>query len=360
MKHLGSLPDMLDFLCHDFICMTCHVDKLGNTPYHAFYGLDSNHKDLHSWVPALPIPITLSVEYSLSMSAHVSSASTLILHFYLQGLKNRTLLPYLLELALQEYIPLVSLQMIDQEYNFDKHTANVNKWVEDVFSYNRVVVFITTHAHDETGDHSGGPGFSSDPYNVLNGLFPKPLHQAFKDRTAFDLTSNPRVHAHEAIAFLSLGLIPSLTNGFWLNFAFRVIIEGTSLGDALPYMLSATSMSQYVRHTNLLYVKIPDSNTKPVICSEYVWTHPDSGHSDDGSLPTGLNVDASTAMEAQSGLPPSPEADTYSFARVSLLKAINPIDGFNQGIQQSAGWAKWMVKTDQSVILELGHDMASL
>lgn len=33
-KHLGTLPNMLDFASHDFICMACHVDKLGHTPYH--------------------------------------------------------------------------------------------------------------------------------------------------------------------------------------------------------------------------------------------------------------------------------------------------------------------------------------
>ncbi|KZP26989.1 hypothetical protein FIBSPDRAFT_886886 [Athelia psychrophila] len=180
--------------------------------------------------------------------------------------------------------------MIDQEYNFtasiDKHTANVNKWVDDVSSYDRVVVFITTHAHDETGDLYGGPGFSSDPYGVLNGLFPKSLRRAFKDGSVYlnflvcggfaeTLSSRMvlfkaarQLHAHEAIAFSSPGLIPSLTNGFWLDFAFRFMIKGASLGDALPYMLSATSTSQFVRHTNLLYVKIPESNTEPVVCSE--------------------------------------------------------------------------------------------
>ncbi|KZP29243.1 hypothetical protein FIBSPDRAFT_885024 [Athelia psychrophila] len=284
--------------------MACHVDKLGNTPYRAFYGLDSNRKDLHSWVPALPIPITLSAEYSLSMTAHVSSASTLILHFYLEGLKNRSLPP------------------------MDKHTANVNKWVDDV----SIVVFITTHAHDETGDLYGGPGFSSDPYDVLNGLFPKSLRRAFKDRSVYlnflvcggfaeTLSSRMalfkaarRLHAHEAIAFSSPGLIPSLTNGFWLDFAFRVMIEGASLGHALPYMLSATSTSQFVRHTNLLYVKIPDSNTEP------------------GRTIKGNQCDHELSVQ--------------------------PMDGFKAfGIPQDG--ARWMVKTDRSVILELGRDTAA-
>ncbi|KZP26988.1 hypothetical protein FIBSPDRAFT_948951 [Athelia psychrophila] len=262
----------------------------------------------------------------------------------------------------------------------DKHTANVNKWVDDV----SVVVFITTHAHDETGDLYGGPGFSSDPYDVLNGLFPKSLRRAFKDRSVylnflvcggFAETPSSRMalfkaarqlHAHEAIAFSSPGLIPSLTNGFWLDFAFRVMIEGASLGHALPYMLSATSTSQFVRHTNLLYVKIPDSNTEPVVCSEYVWTHP-------RFRPFGRRLPANCSQcgcinSYGSPIRLTPKSGSrYIFVCQGLTiegnrcdheLSVQPMDGFKAFGNPQDG-ARWMVKTDRSVILELGRDTAS-
>ncbi|KZP05417.1 hypothetical protein FIBSPDRAFT_967284 [Athelia psychrophila] len=84
-----------------------------------------------------------------------------------------------------------------------------------------------------------------------------------------------KVHANEAIAFSSPGLIPTLTNVFWLDFAIRVLIEGYSLDKALPYMLTATSTSSFVRHTNLLYVRISTSQPKAALSSEFVWTHPE-------------------------------------------------------------------------------------
>ncbi|KZP07463.1 hypothetical protein FIBSPDRAFT_902048 [Athelia psychrophila] len=162
---------VLRWVCNPATVRPMHKGyKLGHTPYRAFYGLDSNRKDLHSWVPALPTPITLSGEYSLGRRAHVSNTSTLILHFCLEGLQNPSLPPHLLNLSLQEYLTPPLLRLLEQRYDFtegvDEHTANVKEWVRDVYSYDRVVVFITTHAHDITGDLYGGPEFSSDPYQV--------------------------------------------------------------------------------------------------------------------------------------------------------------------------------------------------
>ena len=60
-----------------------------------------------------------------------------------------------------------------------------------------------------------------------------------------------------------------------MDFATRVLVEGSSLDQAMPYMLAATSMSTFVRHTNLLHGHIFLDTDQPVICSEYIWTHPE-------------------------------------------------------------------------------------
>lgn len=84
-----------------------------------------------------------------------------------------------------------------------------------------------------------------------------------------------RIHATEAIAFSSPKLVPSLTNPFWLEFSQRVLVEGFPLQQALTHMLATTSTSPFVRHTNLLYARIPQLTTEPVVCYDYVWTHPE-------------------------------------------------------------------------------------
>ncbi|KZP30364.1 hypothetical protein FIBSPDRAFT_884274 [Athelia psychrophila] len=59
-----------------------------------------------------------------------------------------------------------------------EHEANMSKWLKHVSSYDRVVVFITTHVHDTTSNLYGGP-------EVLTALFLSTLRKAFKDRTIY-------------------------------------------------------------------------------------------------------------------------------------------------------------------------------
>lgn len=182
----------------------------------------------------------------------------------------------------------------------------------------------------------------------------------------FGLTSNLRVHADEAIAFSSPGLIPTLTNGFWLDFVMRVLIEGASLHDALPYMLTATSTSPFVRHTNLLYAQIPDSNIKPVLSFEYVWTHPKL-------RPFGRRLPANCSHCGCINSYGSPikltprSGSTYIFAcqghtiegnRCGHELSVQPMDGFKTFGNPQDG-ARWMVRTDDTVVLELGRDAAA-
>ncbi|KZP34059.1 hypothetical protein FIBSPDRAFT_881511 [Athelia psychrophila] len=384
--------------------------------HEAFYGLNSNPEDPHSWVPALPQYISLVADYSLSKQAHISNTSTLILHLCLQGIQSRSLpvtsrqmgsfpkrlskwhlfktkrksleklprtnganyillgllriesmvargggqlvtLPlYLLQLALQEYISAPSLGFIEQVYDF---TNGIDE--PKPISYDRVVVFITTHAHDTTGDLYGGPEFSALPYDVLTALFPSALRKAFKNRTIYlnflvcggfaDTDSSRmalykaahKVHANEAIAFLSPGLIPTLTNVFWLDFTIRVLIEGYSLDKALPYMLTATSTSSFVRHTNLLYVRISTSQPKAALSSEFVWTHPEL-------RPFGRRLPANCAECGCIDTFGSPIKLTPKAGSKCLHElAVEPMEGFETyGKSQNGSW--WMVRTANTIL----------
>ncbi|KAF7967229.1 hypothetical protein HWV62_35107 [Athelia sp. TMB] len=250
------------------------LEKAGDN-HEAFYLPHSASSDPKTWIPSISKPIFLHAQYSMSKTAHVSNKSTLILHFYLEGIRNASLPPYLVELTLREYLTPSSLRLIAQKYNFtdgiEEHAANVNTWAEAVRYFDNIVIFLTTHAHDDTGDLYGGPDFSADPYEVLKGIFTPGLRKAMKGKHVYlnflvcgGFADTPgsrmalfkaarRMHATEAIAFSAPGLVPTLTNSFWLEFANRVLVEAAPLRNALPYILSASSTSQFPRHTNLLY-----------------------------------------------------------------------------------------------------------
>lgn len=166
-----------------------------------------------------------------------------------------------------------------------------------------------------------------------------------------------RIHATEAIAFSSAKLIPVLTNTFWLEFANRVLVEGFSLQQALPYMLSASSTSTVVRHTNLIYVRIPTGKQQPVVCTDFIWTHPEF-------RPFGRHLPAncpSCACIASFGRPIrlTPKGGSkYVFVcngrnthgePCEHELTVQPMEGF-QPYGQAQNGARWMSKVESLVI----------
>lgn len=160
------------------------------------------------------------------------------------------------------------------------------------------------------------------------------------------------MNANEALAFSSPGLIPTLTNGFWLDFSHRVLVENFRLKDAIPQLLAATSTAPFVRHTNLLYVRIPSSKDKPVISSEYIWSHPDF-------RPFGRRLPANCpkcgCMDSfGSAIKLTPRTGTkYIFScsgkdisgqQCTGELVAEPMEGF-EPFGQSQNGARWMVKT---------------
>lgn len=127
-------------------------------------------------------------------------------------------------------------------------------------------------------------------------------------------------------------------------------------------MLTATSTSSFVRHTNLLYVQIPDSNIKPVLSFEYVWTHPKL-------RPFGRRLPANCAQcgcinSFGSPVRLTPKTGSkYIFicqghnieGKSCLYElAVEPMEGF-KAFGKAQDGARWMVRVDDTVILELGH-----
>lgn len=122
-------------------------------------------------------------------------------------------------------------------------------------------------------------------------------------------------------------------------------------------MLAATSTSSFVRHTNLLYVRIPSSSAEPITCCELVWTHPEL-------RPFGRRLPANCGECGciDSFGPPiklTPKNGTkYVFVcqgrnidGIHCLHelAVEPMDGF-EPYGQSQNGARWMIRTESTVI----------
>lgn len=166
-----------------------------------------------------------------------------------------------------------------------------------------------------------------------------------------------RVNADEALAFSSPGLIPALINGFYLDFANRVLVENFRLKDAIPQLLAATSTAAFVRHTNLLYVRIPRSKDKLVISSEYIWSHPDlrpfgrrlpancakCGCMDSFGRPIKLTPGTGTKYIF------SCSGQDISGQQCTCELVAEPMEGF-EPFGQSHNRARWMVKTVSTVV----------
>ena len=75
------------------------------------------------------------------------------------------------------------------------------------------------------------------------------------------------------MAFSALQLQFSLTCPFFLDYAQRVLVEGYSLHTDFKALLTATSQSNFARHTNLMYFQRQAGSLKLEV-SEFNFSHP--------------------------------------------------------------------------------------
>lgn len=88
----------------------------------------------------------------------------------------------------------------------------------------------------------------------------------------FDSNFCLRMKLDELVAFSAPQLQTSLTCGFFLDYAQRVLIEGYTLESDFKSLLVATSQSNFARHTNLVYFRRQDRSK--VNALEFTFTHP--------------------------------------------------------------------------------------
>ena len=75
------------------------------------------------------------------------------------------------------------------------------------------------------------------------------------------------------VAFTAEEFHASLITPFFIDFTFRVLIEGYDFNTSITHMLSATSQSHVARHTNVVHMRL-NTQTPTVDSTLYVFTHP--------------------------------------------------------------------------------------
>lgn len=216
------------------------------------------------------------------------------------------------------------------EYAGERATAVSNSATRCIYftyfrrtAYSRLVIFITNHSHDITGDLYIGPNVSApvkyvslpisflmNSTNVLqfmNALFPSALKRyvrsipctmfllccgavvresvSFSELTGFVqswaclnffwwtyLIEADSVSVNDLVAFSAPEFHAGLTVGFFVDYAQRVLIEGFSLRPSFKQILTATSQSALGRHTNIVHVH-RDAETSAFLAWAYVFTH---------------------------------------------------------------------------------------
>jgi hypothetical protein len=75
------------------------------------------------------------------------------------------------------------------------------------------------------------------------------------------------------IVFTAKEFHASLVTPFFVDFTFRILIEGFDLNTSMTHMLAATSQSHLARHTNVIHMYL-NTQTATVDSTVYIFTNP--------------------------------------------------------------------------------------
>jgi hypothetical protein len=79
-----------------------------------------------------------------------------------------------------------------------------------------------------------------------------------------------RLGATHLVTFTALEFQPSLTSTMFMDFAQQVLVEGFPLESALPQILSAAATSNMARHSSIVHFLFTPLKLR---ISEYIWSH---------------------------------------------------------------------------------------
>jgi hypothetical protein len=128
-----------------------------------------NHR---AFLPALDSPLVVSGSFQMTAASQVCHEGLTILHFMLTGMESNGMGPKLLGEYMAGFLDQSSFDYIEVEINLatdsdvvahEQHMTSIWKSIKCVFRprniaithisrHHRILIFITTHSHEDTGD----------------------------------------------------------------------------------------------------------------------------------------------------------------------------------------------------------------
>ncbi|KIM77371.1 hypothetical protein PILCRDRAFT_12012 [Piloderma croceum F 1598] len=284
-----------------FICVACHLRIFASSkpaPFFGFYKGDINQSP-STWTPMSKQPLVIQGDYQLTASSQVVAQPLLLLHFILASIEPKGHPARISAELLSAYLPADSFVYKEVVFNLTtdelvkKHICKATAFTGNLgkYSLDQVVIIITNHSHDITGDLYLGPNLCSSVEDFMQPLFPPALVSFIQpklttvimmscgaligERDSFNAISDfvKRMSIDNLIAFTAKEFHASLVTLFFVDFTYRILIEGFDVNTSMTHMLAAMSQSHLARHTNVVHMRL-DTQTPMVDSTIYIFTNP--------------------------------------------------------------------------------------
>ncbi|KAG2084906.1 hypothetical protein BD769DRAFT_1681914 [Suillus cothurnatus] len=294
--------DLLSMIMDDdvtFVCLCCHLaeqrkDGVQNGPYFGFY----KHGR-----PVLPkfLPILATLE--ISQRAQISSASVVFVHLKLVDC-DTTGSPFLLAHNFyRPYFPQGGIEFCEVEFDvatgaksaiYQRTAAKHIRELLNQRSWARVVVGITNHTDNETGDPFAGylegkyiSGEVQDFLQIILNPWQVLLDRAEESYlwlfSCGGMVNNASSFAGlqksllsyritASIAFTAVRFQPSFASHLLLAFVEQVLIERFSISDVFHHMLGQSY--KLGRHTDVILMD-KGRDAEALTVSKFSWAHAD-------------------------------------------------------------------------------------
>ncbi|KAI0351712.1 hypothetical protein OH77DRAFT_1592597 [Trametes cingulata] len=285
-----------------FECPSCYIygqEKAGAqpVPYQGFYDVMDGTRMAY-----IQGGLTLSVPYSFGQHARVNTRPVAVVHLHLESLADSGSVARVVYESMKEYFveeQSKRLRYFDIPYNLNnnvqglRHQAKITKELSYLRNERsaRVLVFIYTHSHSQTGMlYYGNDVAAQSLTNWFDVLLPEDVRALFRMHTTSvfmlccgalvktpaalaALRSNfaslriPRLLAFEAAAFQAAHTIP-----FFVTFVEKIIFENVNFSDVQMSNLLAHSLNLR-RHSKVIMMSSSHHDEARIVTTEYSWSH---------------------------------------------------------------------------------------
>ncbi|KAH7919746.1 hypothetical protein BV22DRAFT_1133620 [Leucogyrophana mollusca] len=280
-----------------FECPTCHIARVRREevagPYTAFYTPNENGQYGQPLLTSMPI--TIPGAFSLGSGAKVDSRSLCIVHFVCKGQNVNGGPARMAKTYLEGYIGDDSLVYVEVEFDltldegerdFVEYKMKLANYLVDE-KYARLMIFVTTHSDDTSGDLFVGPKCCFEVGMWMDTFFGGPMAPVVQGATVFLLACgtvvtlpDPFIAVQKKVteyrfsslwAFGAPGLHPNAVVPFVVAFCQRVVVEGAQPLKIIAKLLAASSRLNL--HSDVLHISPATSSLHHAEVHRYVWSH---------------------------------------------------------------------------------------